>query len=257
MKIDVIQLRGRWVSSQCDAALEYAIEAARGAGHDVFWPKDIAASSLLPHARNISLRRIRPDCDFVLFTDDDMVPVRNAIVDLLAHEVDAVSALCTTRGTPVRIAAKIWENGAVKSLERVGPGLVDGPFGLGFGFLLVRASAILTIQDYVLHAGDWLAINSALLNRLEVPAEKRDREAASIAALRDGIYRRERWLPVFQLGCDIQGHPIGEDAWFSRLLHLCGFKTFIDSDVLVGHMGDFPYSPLQLGINHPAKMRFS
>lgn len=256
MKIDVIQLRGRWVSSQCDAALEYAVEAARAAGHDVFWPKDIFASALLCHARNMSLKRVRSDADFVLFVDDDMIPVQSAIVQLLDRNVDAVSALCTTRSMPVRIAGKLWQDDKIVALDSVGPGLVNGPFALGFGFVLVKVSALRGVQVAVRHGGDWLALNKKLMKRLGVPIEATFAEVQRLAALRSGIESREGWLPVFQTGTDDQGFPVGEDAWFSRLLHLCGFETYIDSSVLVGHMGEFPYSPLQLGIDHPSTVRF-
>ena len=255
MKIDVIQLRGRFVSAQCDGALEFAVEVARAAGHDVAWPKDIFASALLPHARNLSLKRVRPDADFILFVDDDMIPVRSAIVDLLKHDVDAVSALCTTRAMPVRIAGKVWDNDRIKSLDSVGSGLVGGPFALGFGFLLVRASALRGVQLAVRTGADWLCWNKRLLKRLGASIESAMEESSRIAKERCAIESREGWLPVFQLSVDGNGFPVGEDAWFSRLLHLAGFQTFIDAEVLVGHMGEFPYSPFHLGAKHPTDLR--
>ena len=255
MKIDVIQLRGRWVSSQCDAALEYAVEAAREAGHDVFWPKDIFASALLCHARNMSLRRVRPDADFVLFIDDDMIPVQAAIVQLVERDVDAVSALCTTRSMPVRIAGRLWRDGDIIALESLGHGLIEGPFALGFGCVLVKGQALRDVQEMVSGAKDWLAINRGLFERIGAEPFKVMAEAELIAKQRYARRKKEGWLPVFQTGTDASGKPVGEDQWFSRLLHLAGRKTFIDSSVLVGHMGEFPYSPVQLGIDHPSKVR--
>ena len=33
-----------------------------------------------------------------------------------------------------------------------------------------------------------------------------------------------------------------------RLVHQLGIKVYIDTGCLVGHIGDFPYSPMHLGV---------
>lgn len=256
-KVDVIQLRGRWVNSQADFALAAAVARARDRGHDVAHRLDIFGSALLTRARNQSLKAVRPDSNFVLFVDDDMLPVEAALTRLIDHDKSVVSALCTTRSMPPRIAAKLYdkETGMFTQVPEFGDNsLICGPWSLGFGFLLIKTSVLFTVIEYVLSAQDWVELNREQLNRLHVRSEVREKERQRLSAIRRRLWDAEGTAPVFQMPLNDFQFEIGEDMHFSRLLHHLEIETWIDTGVLVGHLGDFPYSPLHCGITHATEV---
>lgn len=257
MKVDVIQLRGRWPSRQSDYAIAGMVERARDRGHDVSHPPDVFGSAMITVSRNQSLRAVRPDSDFVLFVDDDMVPTQGALTRLMGHNKPVVGALCTTRSIPPRIATKHYEKSTGRFLpvdkfnENV---LVQGPWGLGFGFILIKTLVLYSVIEYVLSARDWLELNREQFNRLRVRSEAREEERQRISTARRAMWEREGIAPVFQFGRTDLEQEVAEDMHFSRLLHAMGIEVWLDTGCLVGHIGEFPYSPLHLGIGHPTEV---
>lgn len=251
MKIDVIKLLGKWINRESTYAIEAMVQTARDRGHDVHFPPDVFGSAMITRARNQSLQAIRQDADYVLFVDDDMVPVQGALTRLIGHNKPVVSALCTTRTIPPELACRHYD----KTTDRFSKVsdfdeniLVRGPWILGFGFVLIQKPVLDAVIEYVLSGRDWLELNRKVYDRMHVRAENRDRERQRIESARRRLYEAERIAPVFQMPIhDELQHEIGEDSHFSRLLHLMGVDVWLDTGCLVGHIGDFPYSPIHLG----------
>lgn len=259
MKIDVLKLQSRWVNTQSAFAIAAMVEHTRQRGHDVHFPPDVFGSAMVTHARNISLKAFRPDSDFVLFVDDDMVPMQGALTRLIGHGTPVVSALCTTRTIPPRIAAKHYDKDTEEFsiLEQFDENvLAEGPWAVGFGFILIKTSVLKDVIEFVISGRDWLALNRKTLDRLHVRAEVREKERARIEAARRKLFAAEGVAPVFQLNLhpEVQ-HEIAEDMHFCRLLHAMEIPVWIDSGCLVGHIGDFPYSPINLGMKHAAEVQ--
>lgn len=259
MKVDVIELRGRFNSAQCAFAIEAMANHTAARGYDVFHPKDVWGSAQLDRARNLSLQKIRKDSDFVLFVDDDMIPVTGALNRLIDHDMPVVSALCVTRSLPPKIAAKryVHESGRYAALEHCPDNTVMvGDYSVGAAFLLVKTAVIAQVIEFVLSGRDWLELNRKAHDRLKVRSENREAERRRIEADRRARYETEGMAPVFQFTLmDDSGPHISEDHHFCRLLHALGIPVAIDTGALVGHMGDFPYSPTQLGISHPSLVK--
>ncbi len=259
MKIDVIHLQSRFIPRSADAAIRGTVDRARERGHDIHYPNGVFGSAMISHSRNHSLKVVRPDSDFVLFVDDDMLPVPSALVRLVGHAKPVVSALCVTRQIPCKICAKHYnqETGEFSLIADIEENtLVKGPWGIGFGFVLIQTKVLFRVIDYVLGAHDWIALGRREHDRLKVRMENRLAEQARIAAQRQKVWEAERIAPVFQLRLhDELQHEIAEDMHFSRLLREMGVDVWIDSGCLVGHLGEFPFSPLNLGMKHPAEVQ--
>ena len=257
MKIDVIKLQSRFVNAQSAGAIGLAVERARKRGHDIHFPPDVYGTAMITWGRCQSLRAIRPDSDLVLFTDDDMIPVESAITRLAEHNRPVCSALCTNRKLPLAIAAKRYdvETDTFYEMPELGENvLVSGPFAVGFGFVMLQRTVIDSLVEYVLSGRDWLALQRRTLDRLRVRAEAREEERQRIEKARRVLYGQTGIAPVFQLLMADNQREISEDFHVGRLLAHLGIDVSIDTGCLVGHLGDFPYSPLHLGIKHPTEV---
>lgn len=212
----------------------------------------IPGNALVHRVRNLSLKTLRPDTDYVLFCDDDMCPEQDALLKLLEHRVPVASALCTTRNEwPPRLAVKVYdqESRGFFQIEEVRPGaIIKGAFGVGAAFVLVQRSILDRLIDFHLEAVDWLELNRPLFDRLHVRAENRDKERRRISALRKEHYQREQYLKVFAFSTQDNELERGEDVHFSLLLRFLGVPILIDSNVIVGHIGSFPYSPYLMNV---------
>jgi hypothetical protein len=259
MKVDIIQLRGPAPKHQCDFAIADMVQRARVRGHDVHFPQDVFGSSLITRSRNRSLRHVRWDGDFVLFVDDDMLPMQGALTRLMGHNVPVVSALCTTRTIPATLTVKHYdsETGDFKVVDQFQEEtLIKGPWAPGFGFILIKTSVLKFILEYVLGAHDWLDSNRKLFDRLHSRAEFREAERERLAAVRRRMWEAEQYAPVFQLPLHTERQQeIGEDSYFAKMLHQTGTEVWLDTGCLVGHVGEFPYSPLNFGMRHVSEVQ--
>lgn len=261
MKIDVIQLRGRACNRECEYAVASMIARTREFGHDIHQPMDVWGSAQLARSRNQSLRHLRFDADFVLFLDDDMIPVEGALQRLIRHDLPMVSALCTTRRFPPKLNVARYEpeKGAFSPIDisDLANRVYQGNFAVGFGFVVIRRSLIAQAVEFVLSANDWLAFNKPMLDRMNVSAFKREQERARIEEIRRSRYEQDpSTVPVFQTILNDFQNEVSEDYHFSRLVHCLGVEPAVDGGCLVGHMGDFPFSPVHCGVQHAAEVRF-
>lgn len=254
MKIDLIVPSYRHVNSNCFQALVGMVNHSRQHGHDVIFTE--IYNNSYPHwARNDGLSRIRKDCEAVLFCDDDMVPERDALLRLIGDDQPVVSALCTSRGFPVKLCITAYDEkeDLFHQIEDVDEGtLMIGKLGAGAAFLLVKIEVIEAIRGQWMEARDWLADNRLAFDRLHVRAELRERERRKIAASRlEWISSDPKAVPViFNLHDHESGRQLGEDVGFCRRAIQLGYKTAVDTAVQVGHVGDFAFHPMHLGIQN-------
>lgn len=225
-------------------AIAAMLEHARKEGVDLRTP--IYGNALIDRARNEALAFCRPDSEFVLFLDDDMLPRPDALVRLLSHQLPVVSALCTTRIPPVRFALKLYDEASdqfipIQAIRE--DKVVTGPFGVGAAFLLMNRTTIEALKEYYFTARDWLDDNTKLLNRLHVRAEWREKERARKEQIRRGFWEREKVLRVFDMLIGENELKHGEDVSLSKHLIRLGIPISVDSGAVVGHLGEYPYGP--------------
>jgi len=202
-------------------------------------------NALIHRARNTALAAMRPDADFALFVDDDMVPPTESIIRLAAHDVPVVSALCTTRVPPVEIAAKVYDPIADQfcPLECVNlTRLITGQFGIGTGFVMNRRDAVEALCGYYLSAHDWLDENRRRMDRLHVRSENREKERKRLEQIRMANWAKEKHLRVFSYFVGENEMELGEDITFSRRLIRLRIPVSIDGTLIPGHIGERPYS---------------
>jgi hypothetical protein len=207
-------------------------------------------NALIHRSRNNALAAsVRPDADYVLMVDDDMLPEPDALLKLLAHGVPVASAACTTKVPPVALAAKVYDSIADQfvPLDALRPdALCHGPFAVGAAFLLIDRKTIDALIEYHLSAQDWLDENRRLLDRLHVRTEGRERERARKEEIRRAHWERERLVRIFDFPINESELQLGEDIALGRRLLNLKIPVAIDSSVAVGHLGEYAFGPWNL-----------
>lgn len=244
-KVTVCLLSYRWGPSTALRAINSMVSHSRKQGTVV--EVLMGGSALVHKERNQQLAEAPFDATHLLFLDDDMVPTKDALERLLAHNMPVVSALCTTRVPPVRLAVHAYDERSDQfaPMHYMKPGKVHvGYFGLGAAFLLMdRATADILIEDH-LSAADWMAANRRMFDRMHVRAEVREKERARREQIRRTRFLiKDYVLRVFDFGVTDDEVQFGEDVHMSRSLIRLKIKVAIDPDTKVGHMGEYPWSP--------------
>lgn len=264
MKIDVIRPAYRFKDPECDAAVQNMLSHMANSGIDIRMP--LIRGHALPHrVRNEALLKIRADCDWVLWCDDDMFPAKDACEKLVqnADGEHIVSALTTTRDQwPPTLIPKAWRAQDDRFVlipsedweQHLGK-IMRGHFGVGFGFVITSKQILDEATEFYLSGKDWLELESKRLNRLHVRAENREKERKHIEQERRNRFEETGYLRVF--GMSVQDNELerGEDVHFSRLVIAMGHHVSIDTTVQVPHMGKCPYGPNLLGVNDHTDLR--
>jgi len=250
MKVDVLRFQYRRPPDGSVIAQQAMIAESRRAGHEV--DLLITGNALVHASRNKAIAQARKDADFLLFCDDDMVPQPDALMRLMAHSLPAVSGLFTTRVEPVRYTFKLWDPAAEQfvpppDLEHLPDGLLEGKWGLGAAFLLLSRAALDRVLEFWLSAEDWALDNRRLFDRLHVRSELREREKLRVSEARRLNFQTDGYLRLFDFPVQPNERQLGEDLAFSRLMIRAGVGIAIDTDVVVGHMGDYAFGPFDIG----------
>jgi len=177
--------------------------------HDIFMPPRLS-SSVIHWTRNVLLEQRRPNCDYVLFMDDDIVPEPDYLDRLLAHKKDIVGGLCTQRQDPPRPTIRQW----MEETQNYGA-LIEWPHG---GLIEVDA----------------IGTGFLLLSRRVIEDVARAYHPKEYAKDGRGWWFRFKWGPL--------GGEFGEDISFSWKAQRIGFQIYCDTSVTPGHVGDYPYS---------------
>ena len=92
----------------CDALAEW-LEGDVAPHQPQFQIRRIPGNQIA-YQRNVLVSWLRPDDDFLLFVDHDVIPPRGTIQRLWSHHVGVVGAMIIARGAPFDLAAvKNWE----------------------------------------------------------------------------------------------------------------------------------------------------
>lgn len=174
--------------------------------HDIHVISQVDAC-VIHWARNDLLTRRRPDADYVLFCDDDIVVEKDTLERLLSHKKDIVAGLCTKRADPPEPVFRQW----LDEIQNYGI-IIDWPKGklvevdaTGTGLLLISRKVIEEVaKSYYPYSNTG---NGFWFEFLRGP----------------------------------HGAEWGEDVSFCWKARRLGFQIFVDTAVTPGHIGDYPY----------------
>jgi hypothetical protein len=204
----------------------------------------IYANALIHKARNRALAEVRPDCTHVLFADDDMIPEKEALCRLLAHDLPVVSAVCTKRASPTELVARAWDEKSQQYLPLASINLrkvVSGDLAVGGAFLLIGRSALDRVIEYHLSGRDWIDENVRMLDLLKVRGENREEYRKRLEEIRRGRWTRDRCIALWDFVTGPDGLQLGEDIFVSAKFRRLGIPVAIDGQTWVGHIGEYPY----------------
>jgi Arc/MetJ-type ribon-helix-helix transcriptional regulator len=249
-KVDIFMLSYRQVPFDSLSAIEAMHQYSRLKGVDArLWKYGHA---LIHSARNNVFSHIRPDADFALFVDDDMIPHPDHLLKLMALDRPVALPLFTTRSEPVRFTLRLWDKKtetflALEDIPRSewGKGITDY-FGFGMAFVLLRRDAIDAVLEMHLKGLDWLAEHKPLFDRMNIRASVREDERKRIEAIRRKKREKNRETLLFnEWRLDAEEERLGEDLSFCRRLILAGLITAVDTrpEMWVGHQGNYVYGP--------------
>lgn len=260
-KVDVLLFTYRMAVVPPIIALTEMVHWARKAGIDA--QMKMFGNALVHEARNQALAAIRPDVDYVLFVDDDMIPPhKDAIKALVDLDCEVVAPLFTTRSEPVSLTVKKYDadtdtfRGIESLKEATDNKVLLGPFAVGLAFTLVRRDAIEKVIEYHLSAKDWMDDNRELFDRLHVRAEYREKERARIEEYRRFLYKDDGSADLFGFatarGNAEKAHKnnrLGEDISFCRKLLRCGVQIALDCrlEMAPGHVGQYAFGIWDMG----------
>ena len=242
MKVDLCLFSYRNGPASARMAIDAMVLHSRQHGLDV----DVLTygNALIHRARNAALASVREEAS-ALFIDDDMIPEKDALLRLADARRPVISALCTTRGHPVRIAAKAFnaDTGEFGWLETVNlTKVISGPFAPGTAFLLMDRATIDKLFEYHLSANDWEDEHRCLCSRLRVRSEQRETERARRERLRWKLWQTEKYARIFDYPVTDDELQLGEDISLGRKLLRLGIPVAIDGSTPVGHLGEYAYS---------------
>src|SRR5690242_5524803 len=172
--------------------------------HDIYVIDQVDAS-VVHWARNDLLQRRRPEADYVLFCDDDIVVERDTLERLIAHKKDIVAPLCTRRTDPPEPNFRQW----MEELQNYGV-ILKWPVGK---FLEIDA----------------IGTGVMLLSRRVIEDVAR--------AYHPGMYRDNGNGIWFEFLRNPYGYEWGEDMSFCWKAQRLGYGIFCDTSILPLHQG--------------------
>ncbi len=205
--------------------------------HCIVTPQPGISGSVVHWSRNdllTNLRKSGKPADYALLMDDDMVPPKDALVKLLAHDVDIVAGACTVRKDPPLPNFRVWVPELLSyrtAFEWSGEGLIDVA-AVGAAFMLVKTSVFDKIGEYTMscrYEREHMGMKEEFAQKLEAGKRKHAKETGN-----------EWWFQFLP-------HPLGdgeygEDLSFCFKARECGIPVHIDTTVCPGHIGSYAYS---------------
>lgn len=164
--------------------------------------------SLVSGARNImTLEFLKTKATHLLWIDNDMLIIKpDAIANLISQKKDMICGVYTSRQLPLRLVFRTSADKKNDFAEEYALIKKGEPFKVetaGFGLMLVSRKCIEVVYQYV-----------------------KDNEPTGMA-----------YQPFVYKG-DYQG----EDGAFTLRAGRCGFDTWVDPRVLIGHFGLYPFT---------------
>lgn len=172
--------------------------------------------------------------DYLMFIDSDMVFEPNYVEMLLAHDKDVVGGLCVKRVPPYTSTIYFYreEEGSYVPLDSADPNAVilnalipcDGT---GTAFVLIKMSVFDGMEEpyFSMPPIGWMEVVEAAREVNKEVTKDSQKALSDALEFQDGI-----------------NSSCGEDLFFCNRLRQKGVEVFVDTGVLVGHIGEFPFT---------------
>lgn len=183
---------------------------------------------------------VEAEADYLMFVDSDMVFEPNHIEMLLAHKKDVVGGLCVKRVPPYTSTVYMYrsEKGSYVPIDTADPNaiILDALIpcdGTGAAFLLIKMSVFDDMEKpyFSMPPVGWMEVVAAAKRVNENNVEALDELDKSFDELDKAI----EFADSIDSSC-------GEDLFFCNRLRQVGVEVFVDTGVLIGHMGEFPFT---------------
>lgn len=242
------------------APLHRPWECNRGK-HSVRMMPPIFGSSVVHWARNQAVAQAmygqpkdgRPDTEYFLLMDDDMVCEPGDLLRLMSYKLDIVCGICTIRRDPPRPNIRYWNPDESRFYDPLewnwdSQKLMEID-GAGAAFMLIKRNVFelmgqayldctFELEEYERMGG----LNEAA--RMKWAEKAAMRRANFENAQKNGNWQASDcwWFCFLDNVVDKQIGEIGEDLSFCYKAKKLGFKVFADPQVLPGHLGNYAYS---------------
>ena len=177
--------------------------------HNIYMPPT-QKSCVIHYGRNACLMGRRPEAEYVLFMDDDMVPPADALDRLVAHRKDIVGGICTRRADPP-VPNVHWFMDEVQNFG----GIEQWDQSLG------------------LMEVDSIGAAFVLLSRKVIEDLAASYHRETYEAMGNGWW--------FEFMKNPHGHEWGEDVSLSWKAKRLGYSIWADMTLKIGHVGDYIY----------------
>jgi hypothetical protein len=223
--------------AEMTAALNAMIASCRGKA--IVYTTAVLQSSVVHWTRNMLLANLiksQTPWTHVLMMDDDMVPKADALLKMLGHKKDFVSALCTVRTDPPLPTIR-WLDKSDMIYKRIYDWPKDSLIEVdatGTGMILVTRHCLEQVANAYFNCAfereffklpeDWPHLQTIQSKRLEYF----DKEANAF------WFRFLPWI----IGCNEMGEDVGF-CWMAT--QYCGIKIYCDTSVQPDHIGNYGF----------------
>jgi hypothetical protein len=178
----------------------------------------LSGIALVSGARDIQTKEmLKTKATHMLIIDNDMAVIKpDAIKILLDRQKDIICGMYTSRMLPLRLVCRL--DASVQNDDSAEYDLIKKaePFKVetaGFGFILIRRKVFEAVYEHCKHE-EFITVKGFNLGWETMP-----------------------FMPFVY-----KGTYNGEDGSFCIRAKQCGFDTWVDPSVLLGHMGSYPFT---------------
>ena len=224
---------------QTNQCLQAAMAFLERKGYHVMF-HDISSPSI-SNNRNDSVRVAREgNADWLFFVDDDMVFDEDMIHKILEHDLDICGGLCVRKVWPYNPVVGIKTPGQPGIFTQIcdyGDDILFECDALGTAFVGIKMKVFDKLKKpYFAMPPTRLIVRDSVFTKAIDEIEKAMTEANGDIA---GIIKDAK------AACDKADEILtvsGEDIYWCQSVQAAGFKMWIDTVAMIGHLGEYPYS---------------
>lgn len=217
-------------------------------GSIIHWTRNACVASALygPHQPG------RPDAEYLLLMDDDILPDPDYLLRLLAWKKDIVAGVCTTRTDPPRHTLLLWSDEQKnyywpREWDRDSKALIEAD-AVGAAFTLVHRRVFERLAEAYLACHFEKQEDKRKYGSLAEVGAYWNRKSALRRKHWDKVREAKNWENLngwwFQFltdAYDEQLGEMGEDVGFCWKAKQLDFRIFADPQVQPGHIGEYAY----------------
>lgn len=215
------------------------------------------SGTLLPWARDQIIRRMATDDDgnftatHLLFIDADMAGFhKDMLTRMLDHDKDIISGVFVARRPPHMLCTSFFDSKGDQKrfLAEMQRGHEAQPIEVdftGLAFTLIKTEVLVEMAEETPSGPSWFAMDREPRETMDTELEAHWQNFIAQFKNGDTIHDNINEIRNFSIDMAAQGkfsHKrtdyLGEDVNFCRNARRCGFKTWVDPVIHIGHIGE-------------------